>query len=411
MQREIAQLKVAGAIDFLAEPMPGFHTATFMMRIEGGLCSEPAAQLGLAYVIEQALDKGTAKRSARELADAFDAVGARMAVYTGRQGWVIVGSSLPEHLATTIGLIGEMVREPAFAEEAVQTAVALTLQELSGLEDSPRGLLRKQMAQQVYGPILGRHMLGEAETLARIDADSARELFAEMATRSAITAAVAGQIDVEEMRDAVGQAFGDLPLGERVRDRIVPDFRAESGHVEKDLEQTQIGISFAGVGYEDPSFATEKVMLGVLSGGMSARLFAEVREKLGLVYWVGAWHEQPRGLGMIHVGAATKPERCALTYETLLREIGRLGEDLSEEELERAKTGIVSETTTSGASVQQRANDLMVDHFHLGQAVPAEVKLDEVRRVTVNDIRRYLLEHPRDRLSVVTVGPEPLGKE
>lgn len=411
MQREIMQQRVAGAIDFLAEPMPGFHTATFMMRIEGGLCSEPADQLGLAYVIEQALDKGTAQRSARELADAFDAVGARMAVYTGRQGWVIVGSSLPEHLETTIELIGEMVREPAFPEDIVQTAVALTLQELSGLEDSPRGLLRKQMARQVYGPVLGRHMLGEIETLGRIDAAGAREHFTRLATRSAMTVAVAGQIDVPRMRESVERAFGGLPEGERARPQIAPDFSAASGHVEKELEQTQIGISFAGVGYEHASFATEKVMLGVLSGGMSARLFAEVREKLGLVYWVGAWHEQPRGMGMIHVGAATKPERCAKTYETLLREIGRLGEDLSAEELQRAKTGIVADATTSGTSVQQRANDLMVDHFHLGHALRAEEKLDAVRQVTVDDIRAYLAANPRDRLSVVTVGPEPLVKD
>ncbi|MBW2735234.1 MAG: insulinase family protein [Deltaproteobacteria bacterium] len=411
MQREITQQKVAGAIDFLAEPMPGFHTATFMMRIEGGLCSEPADQLGLAYVIEQALDKGTARRSARELADAFDAVGAQMAVYTGRQGWVLVGSSLPEHLTTAIELIGEVVCEPAFPEEVVQTAVALTLQELSGLEDSPRGLLRRKMTQQVYGPILGRHMLGDEESLARVDAARVREHFARLATRSAMTMAVAGKIDIPQIRESVEQAFGALPEGERIREEITPHFPAAKGHITKDLEQTQIGISFPGVGYADPSFATEQVMLGVLSGGMSARLFAEVREKLGLVYWVGAWHEQPRGLGVVHVGAATKPERCAKTYETLLREIARLSEDLTEEELERAKTGIVAESTTSGVSVQQRANDLMVDHFHLGRAVRAEEKLDEIRRVTVDDIRGYLKEHPRDSLSVVTVGPAPLGED
>ena len=112
---------------------------------------------------------------------------------------------------------------------------------------------------------------------------------------------------------------------------------------------------------------------------------------------------------MVHLGAATTPQRCRQTYDAMLAEIERLGEDLSEEELERAKTGIIAEETTSGAGPDSHASELLVDHFHMGRVVPMEQKLEAVRAVTIADIQRYLQSHSRDALSIVTVGKDPLA--
>lgn len=400
---------LAGDVNLLAEPMPGYHTATVMLRVNGGVSSEPEDSLGLAYVLEQALDKGTERYDGRQLADAFDAIGARHAVYTGRQSWLLVASALPEHLPRAIELLGEVISRPVFPDEVVETVVSLTQQELTSLEDSPRGLLRRQMALQAYGPVLGRHMLGSAATLASITPEKVRAHWQRARGRSGLAVTVAGAFDPEAVYGALEGWLGALPE----RGLEAPDaagaFSAEIGHVAKpELEQTQIGISFPGVPYADDEQVVEKVLLGVLSGGMSSRLFTEVREKLGLVYWVGAWAEQPRGQGMVHIGAATRPDRAKTTYETLLREVARLEEDLTEAELERAKTGLIAESATSGASVQQRANDLLIDQFHLGHAVPAAKQREAIRAVTLDDIRAYLRNHPREALSIVTVGPSPL---
>lgn len=404
----IEQRTLACGVDLLSEKMPGYHTATLIVRVNGGTAAEPADQLGLAYVLEQAIDKGTAKRGARELADAFDALGARHAVYTGRQSWVFIVSALPELLPAATRLMGELVVEPIFPEQAVSTAVSLTRQQLSSLEDSPRALLRRQMGIQAFGPVLGRHVLGTAESLERLDGAAARALWQRVCRRGGVTAALAGCYDDGAVCAALEQALAGLSaLPCEVLDTAAR-FTPAVSHLPKDLEQTQIGISFPGVAYDDPEYPVEQVLLAVLSGGMSARLFSEVREKRGLVYWVSAWHEQPRHSGMVHVGAATTPQRCRETYETLLREVARLEHDLTEEELERAKTGLLADNVTSGASVQRRVGDLLVDHFHLGRAQPAEQRLAAVRRVTLADVQGYLRQHPRDALSIVTVGREPI---
>ena len=104
-----------------------------------------------------------------------------------------------------------------------------------------------------------------------------------------------------------------------------------------------MAITLRGVPKTDPQFPVEQMLLRVLAGGMSGRLFTEVREKLGLVYWVGAWHEQLRGKGIIHLGASTTPERAHKTFDKLLEELGRIAEDLTEAEVERARTGLIAQ--------------------------------------------------------------------
>lgn len=370
------------------------------------MSSEPADLLGLAYVIEQAIDKGSPRFDEREIADAFDAIGAAHSVHTGRQGWAFNVSCLPEFLPRAIELLAEVAVHCLFPEPAVETAVTLSRQQLLSLEDSPRGLLRRQMGLQAYGDVLGRHQLGCQETLGRISAASARELWKSVLVRSGITISLAGCFDLDATVQALDAALEAVPAGQAAQAPVEHRFAAARGHLHKPLEQTHIGISFPGVRYDEPEYTVERVLLAVLSGGMSARLFTEVREKRGLVYWVGAWHEQPRGLGMVHVGAATTPKRCGETYETLLREIARLGEDLAEDELERAKVGLIADRVTGGAAPQRRASELLVDYFHLQKLQLPDDKERALLAVSVDDVRAYLDRHPRDALSIVTLGTE-----
>jgi len=406
----ISQQRLKCGLELLTQPLAGYHTASVMLRVAGGMSSEPDDQLGLAYIVEQTIDKGTESFDARGLADAFDAIGVTHSVYTGRQSWAFVVSSLPEFVPRAVELLGELVCRPRFPQETVATAVSLSRQQLASLEDSPRGLLRREMALRAYGPVLGRHQLGRPETLAAITAEGTREYWSRRLQQGRIAVSVTGNCDLQQTKAALETAFAGLPQSPAPEaEGSVVSFTAGSSHVDKPLDQTQMGLSFAGVPYADADFAIEKVLLALLSGGMSSRLFAEVREKRGLVYWVGAWHEQPRRGGMVHIGAATTPQRCLQTYETLLGEVSRLGEDLTEDELVRAKMGLLSESVTAGASVQRHASEILVDHFHLGRAVPLEQKLAAVRAVTIDDIRGYLERHPRDSLSIVTVGREPLS--
>lgn len=396
-------------LEYAVQPLPDRHVVCFQMRVLGGTCSEPADKLGLARVVTEVLDKGTAQRTGRELLDAFDVLGASHNAGTGRETATFTCTTLPEHFEQALALHAEMLRTPTFPQDAFEVSVELARQELLALEDDAQGLVDKLLSAQVFGSILGRHTLGERRTLDGLTRADLREYWQTRFQAGRMLVAVAGAVEPERARTAFEEHFSRFGSADEAgRDPFKVEFEAGVHHQPKELEQVQIGVGWPGVDVTHDDYPVQKVVLGVLSGGMSARLFTELREKQGLVYWVGAWHEAPRGAGMILMGASTRPERCGQTYEALLREVDRLAEDLTWEELQRAITGIVAGQQTRGDSTQARCGRLANDLFFFGRPVPLEQKLAQVQAVTLQDVARYLERYPRDRRAVVTLGPQAL---
>jgi len=404
-------------------PMADRPIAALQIRLFVGFAFERVECLGVAHVLDEAIAKGTAKRSGRALNDAFDEIGATHASAAGRETAGFSCVCLPEFIEPAIALHAEMIRTPTFPQDACEVAVDLTRQALAALDDDPQELAKKLLHQQVYGEPLCRHALGERETLDRIDRDRILDHWRRFFCARQMQVAVAGAVDPNETADLFDRAFAGF------ENQVPPEPDANPGagagvqrpgwplqftpmqrHYHKDLEQEQIAICFPGAKVTDRDYPVERVLIGILAGGMSGRLVTEVREKQGLVYWVGAWGDHPRQGGMLHVGASTTPQRVDQTYATLLREINRLADDLTDEELQRAITGIVAQTQTRGDVTRARATRLADDLFYYGRPISLEEKLAQVRAVTVDDIRRYLEAHPRDRLGVVTLGPKELGE-
>ena len=390
-------------------PLPQRHVVAFQIRVLAGTASEPADKLGLARVLEETLDKGTERRSGRELSDAFDAIGAAANSGTGRETTTFTCTVLPEHFEQAVALHAEMLRTPTLREDACGVNIELAKQELDALQDDPQALADKYISLQAYGSTLGHHSLGERQTLDTIVRADIEAHWRSCFHGGRMLLSVAGPVEGAQVADVFSKHFDGFGSAARAgRDHVECEFTPGSSHHAKDTEQQQIGICWPGVDATHDDFPIQQVMLGVLSGGMGARLFTEVREKLGLAYWVSAWHETPRGLGMLFLGASTTPQRCDQTYATLLHEVDRLREDLQPEEVERAITGIVAQRETRGETTRARCSELINDLFFFGRPVPAEEKLAKVRAVTVDEIKRYLVAYPHDSRCVVTLGPTPL---
>jgi predicted Zn-dependent peptidase len=221
--------------------------------------------------------------------------------------------------------------------------------------------------------------------------------------------AVAGAVDVGRVSAALERLFAGFGNGgEDGRGGFPVEFSPGVHHHHKELEQEHILLCWPGGRVTDDDYPAGRLALAVLGDGMSSRLFTEVREKQGLVYWVGAWQEHPREAGMIFMGASTTPPRCDQAARTLLREVDRLCEDITEEELERAKVGIIAKSQTHGDVTRARTGELSGDLFHYGRPVPLAEKNERISAVRISDVRRYLAEHPRDKLCVLTLGPTKL---
>jgi len=407
---EISHGYLPCGIEYGVVTLPRRHVVSFQIRVLAGASSEPAERLGLARLVEETLDKGTQQRSGQQLSDAFDAIGASRNSGTGRETMTFTSTVLAEHFERAVELHAEMLRTPTFPEDAVRVNVDLARQELSALEDDPQALCDKLVGPLAYGPVLGRHPLGERETLERIARADLDAFWRTHFHCGRMVVSVAGPVEEKRAVDVLArhfQGFGGAAGNGRETHSV--RFSPSRTHHHKDLEQEQISICWPGVDATHKDFPVQQATLGILSGGMSGRLFTEVREKRGLVYWVSAWQETPRGAGMMFLGASTTPERCDQTYTALLREMDRLSQDLIQDELDRAVTGIVASHETRGDATRSRCAELAADLFFFGRPVPPEEKIAKLQAVTIDDIRRYLAEHRRDRLCVLTLGPRALA--
>lgn len=396
-------------VELAVDPLPERQTIALNFRMLTGASDDPPDLTGISAIVERTLAKGTSRFDGRGLADAFDACGAQWGLACGRQSTLVRVLCLPEFVAETVDLVAELICRPTFPDEACRVAVQLALEELEHLEDDPHELLRIDVQRLALGPVYGRYIGGERETLKRITPERIREHWRRGFHAGRLQVAAGGPVDADALARRVDKAFAGLGDSARSgRDPVRHDFAPARHHRDKDLKQQYIGIALPGASRDDPDFAVEQVLMGVLSGGMSGRLFTEVREKQGLVYWVGAWHEQPRGAGIIHLGASTTPERCDKTYRTLLRELERLGEDLAEEEVRRARDGLIAHCETEDDLTRARAGGLSDDLFHFSRPVGMAARLDAIRNVTRKRAAAYARQLRRDQLCVATVGPRRL---
>jgi len=395
-------------------PLPGRPVAAMEIRLFAGYACESPEHLGVTHVLNEAISKGTAHYDGRGLNDAFDEIGATHVSQAGRETFAFSCLCLPEFLPRASELHAELIRRPTFPEDACSVAVELARQQLLALNDDPDELTKKLLHQQTYGQPLGRHALGEPDTLARLNREAIVEHWRRHFSAGRMYVAIAGGVDPGTLADQLEKEFEGFhareknPGPKRERPCWPLNFAPVRRHYPKELEQEQIAICFPGSAVADDDFYAGQVLIGVLSGGMSGRLFTEVREKQGLVYWVGAWSDHPRGAGFVHLGASSTPQNAEKTCNTLLREIDRLADDLTQQELERAQAGIVTRALTRGEVTRSKAAELCNDLFHHGWPIATEEKLARIQAVTLNDLRRYLEEHSRDRISAVTLGPREI---
>lgn len=218
---------------------------------------------------------------------------------------------------------------------------------------------------------------------------------------------VAGGVLFGELLPLVEELFGGWQPGALMLPEVeVRPARHE--HIQADTAQEQIGVAYGAVPPGSEHWYAHILAGGVLSGGMGSRLFQEVREKHGLVYAVAATTRALKGFGYTLAYAGTTPERAEETLTVLLGELGRLYEGVNEEELERARSGVLSQLVMQGESSAARASALARDVYLLGRPRSLHEVRQAVEAVTLEDVNRYLASVPKPAFTVLTLGPKAL---
>ncbi|GJM25573.1 MAG: zinc protease [Phycisphaerae bacterium] len=407
---EAVHIQLSCGVELAVLELPHRRAVSSEIRVLTGVVNEPADKLGLAHLVEQTVDKGTQNHTGRELQDAFDKIGTGVHSWCGKQACGFTSLCLPEYFARNMELQAELLRTPTFPQDSCDVAIELARQELLALEDDAQGLADKHIGKQAMGPLLGRHTIGEADTLSKIIRDDFVSFWNSNYSAGKMQVSIAGPMSPAQVQDVIEARFAEFGDQTQSNRDVVPvEFNPATTHHHKETEQEHIVIALRGVPKSDDDYGTARLLMGVLAGGMSARLFTEVREKLGLVYWVGGWQEHPRGDGLMYFGASTTPERCAKTYETMLAELARVGVDLTQEEVDRARTGIEVRSDIRGDVTRALCSEMADDLMHFGRPIPRADKLERLRKISIADVKRFCESHVHNApRSVVTLGPKAL---
>ncbi|MFI4915281.1 MAG: M16 family metallopeptidase [Phycisphaerales bacterium JB060] len=415
MAIEIREL-ACGAV-LLVEPMAGVKSCALSWTLLAGAAAEPESRLGVAGIAAEMAQRGAGGLTSREHADALDAAGVSRSLDTGVRTSRLSATFVGQDLDRALPLLADTIVRPNMDEGAFAPAKSLAIQELDALTDDPQEWVGVEAMARHLPPPLNRSTYGTRAGLeACTHADAVDFLKKGFVPRGSIIA-LAGDVDPLLAQETLNRAL-DGWAGKAAE--LMAGGAPERGnhHLDDDGAQVQIMVVRQAPRDGTPEAACERLATAVLSGGMSGRLFTEVREKRGLCYAVHAAYTPEREAGWVSAYVGTTPERASESLEVLRAELDRIATDdgsPTEEEFERARVGLKSRIVFGGESTGARAGALANDYRKLARCRTLEERVAEIDAVTLDSLRAHLAGFDRGTPTVVTLGQslsaQPTGAE
>lgn len=387
------------------EPMPWLASTAVTLSVPYGSANDPNSLVGAHVVAAEWLQRGAGSYNARELADYFDSIGATWAVNPGRERLTLRAHSLSTDTAHVFQGLANMVSAPQFTEEEFGSARKVIREELRARDDDYTSKLIDTLVTEVLSGPLGRSTHGTLETLNALTADAVHEHAVKHLCPSGAVLSVAGGGSASEVLALAETHFG--AWSGRAAEPVAGKVRSSrEAHMVEQTEQVHIALGWAAA---DPANPTDALMAQfvahVLSGGMGARLFTEVREKRGLVYAVSASYNPIAGHGLYIGYAGTTPERAEETLTVYQDVVHSLSNGVTAEEFARAKTGLLANVVMGGESPGARAARLAMGWIRRGEVRTLEAVQQEIEASTLSALNTFIEEQFTFDPVIVTLGP------
>lgn len=391
----------------VAQRMEWLESAAFTLAVPAGCAHDPADRGGLSsFTCEMAI-RGAGPRSSRRLMEDLDNLGVERNESVVNAHTTFSGATLASHLPAALAIYADVLRRPHLPADQLESGRQVLLQELRAVEDEPSQKVMMELQRRFYPDPWGRPSQGDLEGVQRTSIDDIRRHFARYYRPKGTIVGVAGRFEWNQLKDVVGGLLGDWEPGEVPQ--VVASPPAERyHHLPFDGHQTQIAIAYPSVPYRHPDYYQAWAAVGVLSGGMSARLFTEVRERRGLCYSVYAMYHTLREMAGVFCYAGSSAERAQETLDVILRELARLAQGIEPDELARLKARIKSALIMQQESSSARSAAITRDWYHLGEVRTLEEMSRRVDALSCQSINAYLADHPPCDFTIVTLGPRPL---
>lgn len=394
-------------LTLLAEPMPWLDSSAFTLLLRGGTAWEPADRLGLGSLCIEMCQRGAGKRDSREIVAALDYLGVDRGASITTLYSAFSAAMLADSLLPCLDIYADIVQLPHLPPNELDDAQQMALQELLALEDDPSHRCLTELKKTRFAQPYGRTAYGERDGIMATRLEDVRALLARLLLPDRAVLAVAGKFHWDTLRQWANQRFGSWKGTTQPEDEPVVAVSATK-HVPHDSSQTSIALAYDSVPYGHPEYYSARGLIGILSDGMSSRLFSEVREKRGLVYSISASLNSLGNVGSVLCFAGTTSERAQDTLEVTINTIRELEKGISEDEMRRLRTRVKTSLVMEQESSYSRSAQIATDWFHLGRVPTQPEILHEVESLTETKMLEHLERYRPSNWTLVTLGPEPL---
>jgi predicted Zn-dependent peptidase len=389
----------------LSDPMATVESVSLGIWVGVGTRHEKKEMNGVSHLLEHMAFKGTHRRSAIAIAEEIEAVGGHINAYTTRENTAYYVRVLKEDVPLGVDLIADILQHSTMEKEELERERTVILQEIHQAQDTPDDVVFDNFQQAAFpDQPLGRQVLGDAGIVGAMDRETIIDYMNAHYNADSMVLAAAGRVDHDQLVTLANDAFAALPQGLEP-EREAARYTGGQSIEERKLEQAHLLLGFEGVGYRDPDFYAVAVLSTLFGGGMSSRLFQEIREKRGLVYSIYSFGSSYSDGGLFGIYAGTGKDETAELIPLVCEEIRKMMDSVGEQELNRAraqiKASILMGLESSSSRCEQLARQMMV----FGRPLPTEETVAHIEAVDAEAILRVARRIFKSPLTVAALGP------
>lgn len=409
MKPNVKKTTLANGLKIVTESMPAVRSVSMGIWLRTGSRHERENQNGIVHFLEHMVFKGTRNRSGEEIARSADAIGGHLDAFTSKEFTCFSIKVVDEHVPRALDIVADLVKNPLLRFSDIAKESKVIQEEIRMVEDTPDDLVH-EIFSKTYWPhhSLGRPILGTRETVGGFNQRRLRDFFKRHYVPGNMLFSAAGNLNHNRVLDLVGKHFGRLAAGPATLKGPAPVANPHALYRrKKELEQTHICLGTPAYPYAHPKRFASYVLNTILGGGMSSRLFQNIREKYGLVYAVFSGLSAYKDTGVLSVYAGTAPENARKVVNLVIREFQTLKKgSIPPEELQRAKDYLKGNLLLGLESTTSRMANIARQELYYGRRITLDeiaASIDAVKHEDVVEVARELFQS--DRIAVTVLGP------
>ena len=382
------ETRLQNGLRVATDPMDGVDTTSVGVWVDAGARNEAVELNGVSHMLEHMAFKGTKRRSARAIAEEIEAVGGHLNAYTSREQTAYFARVVADDLPLAVDILADILQHSAFADQELARERAVIIQEIGQTQDTPDDLIFDQLQEVAFpNQPLGRSILGTAERVNGFDRSTLRSYMNVHYGAPNMVLVASGKVDHDRFVELVESGFDGIGDGTAV---TPAPGRYEGGdwRESRELEQVHLTLGFQGLPFQDEDFYAAQILSTVLGGGMSSRLFQEVREVRGLAYSVFSFASSYLDCGLFGIYAGTGQAEVEELVPVVCAEMNGIMEGVGEEELARAKTQHKAGMKMALESSMSRCEHIGRQILIYGRPIPVPEIIDKIDAVDVNAVSR-----------------------